>query len=400
MISGVTTGIGQAPIVGRQRAGGRTRILFLIDAITVTGGAERFALGLATHLPQDRFDVWLCTSRRADPEGVRQLHEAGIHHLHLGRQSKWDVYRFDPLIRLLRRERFDVLHAHMFGSNIWGSLLGRFAGVPVIVAHEHNWSFSGEPLRVWLDREVVGRVATQFVTVSEATRRMMVEVERIPADKILVLPTAYLPHRRSRGGRIDVRAELGLSGQAPIVVTAAQLRPEKALEVMIEAQAEVARRVPGAILLIIGDGSCRERLEHHTRTLGLEPSVRFLGRRNDVDEILAQCEVCAMSSDWEGMPLFALETMAAGLPMVATNVGGMPEVVDDGRTGLLVPPQDPPALAKALVRVLGDKALAQRLGAANALRLPPYRMETVAGQFANLYDELLARRHASTILAG
>ncbi len=199
----------QPSFSARPRSGSlRLRILFLIDNVIDAGGAERFALGLATNLPRNRFEVWMCSTRRAEPEAVGKLHQAGVVHVNLGRKGPRDVRRFRALVGLLRQKRFDVLHSHMFGSNVWGAIIGRACGVPVIVAHEHSWSYSGSPDRVWIDREIIGRFATRFVAVSEADRARMENIERIPAEKLVMIPTAYVPHAVASSS--DLRSELGL----------------------------------------------------------------------------------------------------------------------------------------------------------------------------------------------
>jgi glycosyltransferase involved in cell wall biosynthesis len=265
-------------------------------------------------------------------------------------------------------------------------------GMPVIIAHEHNWSFSGERVRVWIDRYVIGRFATRFVAVSNAQRALMTSVEGIPADRIVVLPTAYIPSNQSSD--TDIRSELGLPSDTPIVGTAAILRTEKALEVLIEAHVEVRRRVPDAHLVIAGEGGREEALRARAQELGVADRVHLIGRRFDVDALLRSFDVGAMSSDWEGMPLFVFECMAAVTPLVATDVGGLPEVVEDGRTGRLVPPRDPQALAEAIAALLADPAQRAELAGAAASRLPEFRIDTVSARFADLYEQLLHERGA------
>jgi hypothetical protein len=178
-------------------AGDRLRVLSLIGFLSDHGGAERFALALATHLPRDRFEPWMCFARGAEPGTLKALRDAHVPYLGLGRRAKLDVHRFGGLARLLRSQRFDVLHAHMFGSNLWGTLVGRACGVPVVIAHEHTWSYTGNPIRAWLDGRVIGPLATRFIAVSEADAERMVSYERVPADKVLVMPTAYIPQTGS-----------------------------------------------------------------------------------------------------------------------------------------------------------------------------------------------------------
>jgi glycosyltransferase involved in cell wall biosynthesis len=371
----------------------RLRVLFVLDHASSLGGAERFGVGLASHLPRDRCEAWLCSTRHGDEAAIRLLADAGVPHVSLGRRSKWHVHRLVDLVRLVRRERFDVLHAHGFGSNVWGVLIGRSCRVPVVIAHEHNWSYTGDRLRIWLDRHLIGRFATRFIAVSEANRKCMIELEHVAPNKVLVMPTAYIPHPGSSSG--DIRAELGIGADVPLIGVAAVLRKEKALEVMLEAYALVRDRVRGASLVIAGDGPCRSKLERQINRLRIGEHVHLLGQRRDVDAILREVDVGALSSDWEGMPLFVFECMAANTPLVATSVGGVPEIVVSGRTGILVPPRNPAALASALEAILTDRLLAERLAAAAACRVHEFRIEAVAVRFADLYEQLVAEGMAS-----
>ena len=365
----------------------RLRVLSLLDSPTDQGGAERFALGLASHLPRDRFEPWVCSTRFATPEASEALADAGISNIALRRTGKLDIHRFSGLVMLLRRGRFDVLHAHMFGSNVWGTVLGNLCGVRVVIAHEHNWSYNGKIMRRMIDHHLIGRYATRIVAVSESNRTRMIQLESIPAEKILVLPTAYIPHTVT--DPTDIRAELGLAPDARVITVAATLRVEKALEVMIRAMAQVVQRFEDAHLVIAGDGPQREVLEAQAASVGMTTHVHFLGERRDVTPILQTVDVGALSSDWEGMPLFVLECMATGTPVVVTDVGGLPELVEHDRTGLVVPPRDPAALARALIALLEDPELRRRLATAAAQHVDAFSIEHVAQRFAGLYEQLV-----------
>jgi glycosyltransferase involved in cell wall biosynthesis len=365
----------------------RRRVLYLIDYASSTGGAERFAVGLATRLPQDRFEPWLCATRSTDAVAAAALDAAGVARVTLGRRAKWDVHRLGGLVRLLRSRRFDVLHTHKFGSNLWGTLIGAGCRVPVIVAHEHSWSYEGNPVRAWLDGRVIGRLADRFVAVSKADGDRMLSVEHVPAEKVVVIPNGYIPSPGTTD--TDVRAELGLAPQQPMIAIAALLRPEKRIDVLLEAHARVRAQVPDARLVIAGDGECRPELEARARALGLDGGVSFLGARTDIDSLLRAADVGAMSSDREGSPLMAFECMASRTPLVATRVGGLPDVVEDGRTGLLVPRRDPAALAAALTGLLTDRPRLARMSAAAGDALEGYTIDRTVARFADLYDTLL-----------
>ncbi len=365
----------------------RLRVLFLIDNLSDTGGAERAASALAMYLPRDRFEVWMCSTRRANPKAVAALTESGIRHVHLGRRSKWDVHRLAALVALVRRERFDVLHAHMFGSNLWGTLIGRACGVPVLIAHEHTWSYEGDPLRKWLDGHVIGRLVTRFIAVSSLDAKRMVSIEHVPAEKVVMIPNAYVPRRLVDS---DLRNELKIETTTPLIVTVAVLRPQKALTVLLDAFSVVLRALPDAHLAIAGDGPCGDDLKRHARELELTERVHFLGKRSDIDPILRTADVAAMSSDFEGTPLVAHECAANRTPLVATAVGGLPEIIEDGRTGLLVPPRDPAALANALISLLSDPVQRDRIAAAAAEQGEVFTIEAAAWRFVKLYEMLAA----------
>lgn len=361
-------------------------MLSLIDHVAVSGGAERFAVALATHLPRDRFELWMCSTRHVQPEALSLLKDAGVGHAHLGRRAKLDIHRWGGLARLLRRHRFDILHAHMFGSNLWGSVIGSACRTPVIIAQEHTWSYEGQPLRRWLDGHVIGRLATRFVAVSAQDAERMVSVEHVPAEKVVMIPTAYIPRPRVGG---DVRQEIGIDRSAPLLAAAAVLRPQKALSVLLDALSQVLQAIPDAHLVIAGDGESRAELVEHARRLGVARRVHFLGRRADVEEILRAADLAVISSDYEGTPLVAFECFALGTPLVATAVGGLVDMIEDGVTGRLVPRRDPRALAEAIIALLSDPGLRRRIADA-AQRSSVVSIDSIVLRFAELYETLAA----------
>lgn len=374
----------------------RVRVLFLINKLGEQGGAERFTLGLAAHLPRDRVEPWVCVTRDATEGALQTLRAADVPCIVLGRRTRWESHRMLGLVRLLRQEHFDVLHTHMFGSNLWGTVIGRLAKVPVLIAHEHTWSYEGNPARAWVDGNVIGRLATRFVAVSAPDAQRMVDHEGVPAKKVVVMPTAYVPRNTGNG---NIRAELGLDDATPLVGTAAVLRPQKAIDVLLDAFALVLKRVPAAQLVIAGDSvmrkdgtrdPLRQTLEGRARDLGIKASVHFLGVRDDVDAILRAVDVAALSSDFEGTPLFVFECMAHDAPLVATAVGGVPDVVEDGVSGVLVPRRDPRALADALTELLADPGRRASMSAAAAERLRNFTIDSLASRFADLYEDLVS----------
>ena len=376
----------------------RLRVLTLVDHLGASGGGERLAMEISKRLDRGRFEPIHCVSRwhADDPSpsmraAADELRAAGVRVVALGRGSTLAVWSWAPLVRLLRRERVDVLHSHKFGSNVWGVVLGRLARVPAVVAHEHTWSYEGQPVRRFLDRELIARGSDAFVAVSHEDRRRMIEVERIDPEHVVFVPNGIDALPDGDGPR--VRAELGIEADAPVIGAVAVLRPQKALHVLVEAAAELAREHPRLRVLIAGDGPERGRLEALVRERGLEETVTLLGLRRDVPDLLAALDVAVVSSDFEGTPLAVLEYMDAGLPVVSTRVGGLPDLIGHGRHGLLVEPGDPGALAAAVGALLRNPERARELGAAGReRRRSEFSIDRTVRTLEDLYVELAGRR--------
>jgi glycosyltransferase involved in cell wall biosynthesis len=352
----------------REPRSRRTHVLTLTDTIGM-GGAEQIILTLNQSLDPERFRRTICLTREpdvGDPSGefdsrgrVQQLRAEGVELLQLKRRSRLNVVAWLRLIRFIRSQRVDVLHAHKFGSNVWGSLIGRLARVPVVLAHEHTWSFEGQRLRRWIDRWVVGRLADAVIAVSEADSERMSKLVGVPRDRIVLIPNG-IP-TLAPGDRTAIRRAAGIPDGAAVLVTVANLRPQKAIDVLIRALALIRERFPDTYLVIAGGGD-RGPLEKLAVELGISAAIVFLGARRDVGNVLAAGDVAVSSSDFEGSPLSTMEYLAAGLPVVATDVGGMPDLVHHGENGLLVPRRDPAALASAVCDLLADPERARQMG--------------------------------------
>ena len=371
----------------------RHHLLVITDRVR-GGGAESVTVDLIRRADPTRFRRSLCLTRPRDvddPTGSRTLEDLraeGIELLVLRRRSRLDLRPWIQLMRFLRAEHVDLIHAHKFGSNFWGAMLGRLSRVPAVVAHEHTWSFEGNRARREIDRSVIGRLAHAVIAVSEADRRRMIELVGMPADRIVLIPNGIPDFPARDGGR--ARQELGIPADAPLLVMTAVLRRQKAIDVMLEAMAVLRRTLPDARLIVAGQGE-KAGLVAAAADLGLAEAVSFLGRRSDVPALLAAANVGVLSSDYEGIPLAVLEYMAAALPVVATRVGGLPQLVEEGKSGFLVPARDPEALAAAIATVLADKELAVQMGErGRALQRAHYSSETMARRVYELYDRLLA----------
>jgi glycosyltransferase involved in cell wall biosynthesis len=375
-------------------AGDPTRVVTLVNRIGKEGGAERLAVELAAGLARRGLDSTLCVSRhpRGDELDDQQLRQerrvcdAGGRVLGLSRRWKADLPAWRPLVSFLREQSTQVLHAHMVGSNAWGTVLGRLAGVPVIVSHEHTWSYEGRPLRRLVDRHLIARGSDAFVAVSAEDRRKMIEVEGIDPADIAVVPNG-IPDLPAPSGR-DVRADLGLPPDRPLALALGRLDRQKGFDVLIES----AGRMPDVTVVIAGEGDERGSLEALARRHGVDDRVVLPGFRSDVPDLVAAADVAVFPSRFEGSPLSVIECMASGAAIVATRVGGVPELLDDGVHGILVPPEDRAALAGAVMRLVGDEERRAKLGAgARERQRAEFGIDAMLDRLLELYGTLWRR---------
>jgi glycosyltransferase involved in cell wall biosynthesis len=375
----------------------KLRVVGLSAVFSPTGGAERLAAQLAARLDTNRFERIACSTRwRAQPSLDGELQAAGVRVLRLDRCSRRELRAWWPLISLLRDERIDILHSHG-SSNAWGAILGRLAGVPVVIAHEHRGGYDGQLgpspspfLRRLIDRQVIARGADLILAVSNDVRRRMIENDGIEPHVVRVLPNG-IPAFPPPSGR-DVRRELGIPLDVPVLGTVCIMRREKALDVLIRSAALLAPLFPGLKVLIVGHGPEEANVQALIHETGLEQTVLLLGRSTHVPDVLAAVDVAVISSDWEGSPLSVIEYMAAGKPVVATRVGGVPDLIEHGVEGLLVDRRDAQGLAEAVARLLRDPALRVQMGARGRQRQRrEFDIDTMVRRVEVLYEELFRR---------
>lgn len=365
----------------------RLRILTVIDCL-MTAGAEIFATHVAQGLDPERFESIIATTRPSRPDHVAAARDAGVEVLELNRRSKADIWGWAPFVRLVRSGRVDVVHSHKIGSNIWTAALSHIAPMPVLLTHEHTWSFEGNPARKLVDRHLIARAATLCLSVSESDRQKMIDAEGIDPAKVRYVPNG-IPDREPGDGAAT-RRELGIPDRAPVIGTVCGLRTQKAVDVAVDAVGRLVEAHPDLRFLVVGDGVERPALEAQAAQV-LGDRAMFLGQRpnSEVPGLIAAMDVVVCSSDFEGTPLAILEWMAAGKAIVATRVGGIPGIVEDGVGGLLVPPRAPDALASAIGRLLDDQALRERLGAAaHERQVSEFRLARTIEILEDLYETL------------
>ncbi len=293
------------------------------------------------------------------------------------------------LVKLIRVRGVAVLHTHEFFMNTLGLMASRLTGVP-LVATVHGKNYYADRVLRRIAYRLVGRFAGRLVTVSEENRRFLAERVGIPHSRVQVIPNGVPLDEKASESRISaLRSRLGLNHHNQIVGTVGSLYPVKGQGYLIDAAREVLHRFPHAVFLIVGRGRLLEELEAHAARLGIASHVRFLGHCEDVRDLLSVCDIFVLPSLSEGMPLALLEAMAAGVPAVATRVGGVGEVIEDRKTGLLVPPGDSHALADGMMTLLENWPLARELGeAARQMVASRFSLTGMVQAYQDIYSEL------------
>ncbi len=339
-------------------AGGRLRVLQVTHDLGI-GGLPRVVVTLARTLDRGRFDVSVLCMNETGPL-ADELARAGIPVLRVPSPRQPDRLAALRVARLLRREKVDVLHTHNTQPFLEAGLAGWLTRVPRHIHTDHGRAFPDRRRYMWAER-FMSRFTDRIVGVSKETSEQLVRWERIDPARVVTIengidgtPFAEAP------GRAATRASLGIADDAPLIGTVARLQPEKGVDVLIDAVPEIARERPGAVCLVIGYGDEEARLRARAEAREAAGRVRFLGARRDVPALLKALDCYALPSRREGLPMAVLEAMAAGCPIVATRVGGVPSALVDGKSATLVPPEDPRALARAVVELLADPGRARR----------------------------------------
>ena len=344
----------------KRRTGGPVRVMHVLNTLE-TGGAEHVVLNVAQHLDRAAFDVHVC-SLAGDGPLAREFQALGVPVHAVRRRPGVDLGLPFVLARLIRRERIDLVHTHNAGPWLYGGLAAKLAGARL--CHTEHSNLFPHQRRMLRAERWLARWTEVIISDSEKVKRHLVERQGVPAGKIRVVVNGVDTRRFGAEGGAPAQARrlLGLNGDQPVVGTVGRLVPVKDHRTLLAAFRRVAEQHPAGRLVIVGDGPLRGDLVRLAGTLGLSDRVRFLGERRDIPQLLRAFDLFVLSSVSEGMPLTVLEAMAAGVPVVATRVGGVPEAVVDRETGWLVPPGDPESMAGAVLALLADPARRAALG--------------------------------------
>jgi glycosyltransferase involved in cell wall biosynthesis len=367
------------------------RVMFLTTSMPV-GGAETLLVNLVRRLDRARFAPEVVCLKEAGPLGEKLSTELPVYSNLLA--GKFDLRVLPRLRRLMKKPQTDAVITVGAGDKMfWGRIAARLAGVPVVASALHS---TGWPDGVGKLNRLLTPLTDAFIGVADAHARHLVECEKFPADKVHAIYNGVDCDRFAPRDATAIRQELGLVADAPVVGILAALRPEKNHEMFLAGAQRIRAQLPQAQFLVIGDGPRRADLEALAESLEVSSAVRFLGSRPDVPELLAACDLVALTSHNEASPVSILEALSSGCPVVATKVGSVHESVVDGETGRLIPPGDLEAFTSASIELLKDSPTRCRMGAAGRERVQQrWSLDSmVAG-----YEQLIERIHRAKTAA-
>jgi glycosyltransferase involved in cell wall biosynthesis len=342
-----------------------------------------------------RFKMFFGTLRPLDPRLRAHMERHGVSCLDCACPNRWAYpWGLLKLTAFLKRHRIDILHTHLFDPSVVGLTGGFLARTPARVLTRHYSNYHtriDRPVHVWLDR-LCTRLSDRVIAVSQHTADHLVRVEKAPPSKVRTIHNG-IDFDRVRISSVEaperIRAELRITDRK-VVLMAARMHPEKGYEHLLRAVPAVAAEVPDFTLLVAGAGPFETQYRALSAAPGCDNAVRFLGFRRDLPDLMAACDVLVLPSLAEAFGLVAAEAVYLGVPVVASRVGGIPEIVDDEVDGLLVPPGDDRALAGALVRVLTDRELRCRLAGAGREKIAArFGFEQMMREYEHVYDELV-----------
>lgn len=361
-------------------------VLILTDVLH-SEGAENVTVNIAVKLKSsDMYSPIVCATRRG---GIleERLKEHGVKCVKISRSHRHEIYKFYPLRYLIRDENVALIHSHKMGSNFWGAVLGKLCGIPAI-AHVHGQVYNWKNYPV---NRFIEALSSKIITVSEYERRAL--LKQVPPDKVVTIYNGIDPYKYRTKPDDGLKSSMGFKPDTRIVGISAALRKEKAHEMFLRAAAEVLKKGKDVRFLIIGDGPRRQELESLASGLGIARNLVFTGFVKNIQDALSILDIGVLTSEREGLPLTLLEYMASSKPIVATDVGGVGEVVKNGVNGFLVPSGDHIALAGQISNLLDNETLASELGA-NGLSMlrGQFSEDAMMEGILRLYDGLTTRK--------
>ena len=361
----------------------KIKILYVITSLGL-GGAEKLLLSYLKNLDQNKYSLNVCSLREKPDELLKDISNfASVTNLKINN-------RFNPnvilkLKKLIREIKPDVIHTHLFQARIYTTLAQLFHRDAILIAHKHNSvNFKKHNIFILLEMFSI-HLNKKVIAISESVKQSLVKYELIPAKKIYVLPNSIDYHNFNKNVRIK-----NYSKENHIIIgTVCRLEKQKGIKYLLLAMKTILAKFPNARLEIVGDGSLLEELQNQCIDLGISNSVFFFGKFTDVIPFYKRMDIFVLPSIYEGFGIVILEAMAIGVPVVATNVDGIREVVVDGESGILIPPKNPESIADAISYIIEHPQVTDSFIKEGIKRASLFDIEQHIMKLDNLYTTLL-----------
>lgn len=381
------------------RAGEPIHVLFIMDQICQMGGAERVMLNMIRLLPKDRFRCSAVTFKIDRSLGIFDDFPCPLTVFPLTRTYNAGAVKVAWKLRaLIRKQQVRIVHTFFETSDLWGGFIARLSGCPVLISSRRDMGILRGSKHQWAYR-LAAPLFSEVQTVSEQVRQFCIEQDRLSARKVVTIYNGVSECKPSPEKMLRLRETLGLADASHIITTLGHVRQIKGCDVLIHAAAEVCRLYPRALFLIAGENHeppHYAELGNLIHTLGLSKNVRLLGGIKEVSELLKLSQIFCLPSRSEGLSNALLEAMAAGLPSVATRVGGNPELIEEGRTGYLVDSEDSGAMARRIIDLIRSPELAAEMGRESRLLVHRrFTEQAMMDQIVQSYGRLLKERGVS-----
>lgn len=369
--------------------------LLLIIGELVVGGAEILVLDFCRKIDRDKYNVTLCAL--GDGALRCEFEQIGYKPVIFERRRRIDFLLIFNLIRLMKRRRVNIIHAHMDMPTIYGSIAGLFAGVRTIFSSWHGSDKRKNEYivkkRTKLVYNLLSPFVTKFVAVSQEVKSFLINKMGIDKRKIAVIYNGidFTRMMLRKGKTMNLVEEFTVSLDTFKVSMVARLCNVKDYPTFVSASKIVLSQIPNSAFFIIGDGPQRSQLEMYAKDIGVGEKIIFTGFRRDIPEFLSCSNVFVLSTNSEAFGMVLLEAMMVGIPIVATAVPAIREIIKNGETGILVPPKDPNSLAAAIVTLYRDKGLAQRLARNAKISVTRFSIEENIRKTTKLYEQYLFR---------
>jgi len=368
------------------------KVLHVISKLPV-GGVENLLLMVLRNCDRNRFFPMVCSLSDRGEIG-KEIEELGFEVVCLNKlkhRLDWTIVK--DIYRCIKQHDIKVVFSYQYHANLYGRIAAHLARVPCIIASVHNVYTIDKKIHRRIINKYLAGWTDRIVAVSKAVKDDVLKYDGIIGSKVEIIYNGVDLSKFLDTDGSAVRNEFRLPLNAPVIGTVGRLTLQKGQRYLLEAFSQLRGKFPGLVLLVVGDGPLKNELKNYAETLGIQKSVIFTGSRRDVPSLLAAMDIFVLPSLWEGLSISLIESMAAGKPVLTTDIAPIREVVNTDKVGILVPPKDSKTLADAIEILLKNKDLAERLGMAARERVfSTFNIKTTIRRYTDIFEDILRNK--------